>query len=170
MQLLKVVSKRRFSLLLALFVLLVLCCMVVIVAQPYLVHRVASKTYANYEIYLLEYPNSHFVESKIRATSKVSMATGYTYSTSDDIGTVRKYMEQQMPGFVHLQGSRVVNEPTYRNSTCADGTVLKYFFRTFGNSSPCVEIIIYPSKTGETLIIMSEHWFSMGFPGWVRRL
>lgn len=142
--------------LLILSALLALCCMVIVVVQPYLVHRFVSKTYANYKIYLLKYPNSHFVESKTRPTSKVSRATDYTYSTLDDIDTVQKYMEQQTPGFIRLQGYQVVNEPTYRNRTCLDGI--------------CIEIKIYPSNTGETLIIMSEHWYSMGFPKWLPRV
>lgn len=166
----KILSKRRFILFVAIFGLLALCAMGVIIMQPYLAHRLASKIYANYEIYLLKYPNSRFVESTIRPTSKVTMATDYFYYTSDATDMVREYMEQQMPGFVHLQGSRVVNEPTYRNSTCADETVLKYYFQALGKGRPCIEIKIYPSDTGETSITITEHWSSMGSPGWVRRL
>jgi hypothetical protein len=165
----KAVSKRRFSLFVTIFGLLVLCT-VVIIMQPYIAYRFASKIYANYEIYLLKYPNSHFVESKISATSKVSMVTDYIYYTSDDIDMVREYMEQQMAGFIHLQGPRVVNEPTYNNSTCANDTVSKYFFHALGKVSPCIEINIYPSDTGATTITISEQWNSLGCPGWLRGL
>jgi len=170
MRVFKVVSKRRFSLLLLLFVLMILCAVLTVLIQPFLVHRLLSKIYTNYEIYLLKYPNSYLVESKIRPTSKVTMATDYTYCTSDDIDTVREYFEKQIPGFVHLQGPRVVNEPTYSNRTCADEMVFKYFFQAFGLGGPCIEIKIYPSDVDETLITITEHWSSMGFPGWVRGL
>jgi hypothetical protein len=164
------VSKRRFSLFVALFGLLALCVMVAIIMQPYIAHRLASKIYANYEVYRLKYPNSYFVESKINATSKVTMATDYFYYTSDDTDTVREYMEQQMPGFVHLQGSRVIKEPTYSNSTCADETMFRYFFQVLDRSGPCVEIKIYPSDTGATSITITERWSSLGFPSWLRGL
>lgn len=166
----RVVSKRPFSLFIAFSGLLVLCGIVLIIIQPYIAFRFASKMYANYEIYLLKYPKSHFVTSKIRATSKVSMATDYIYYTSDDTDTVREYMEQQMPGFVHLQGSRVINELTYSNSTCADETVLKYFFQVLDKVSPCLEIKIYPSDTSETSITITEHWVSLGCPWWLKGL
>jgi hypothetical protein len=170
MQVLKIVSQRRFGLFLIIFVLLLICVMSVILMQPYILHRFATKVYVNYEIHLLKYPNSYFLESETKATSKVTMATDYTYRTSDDIDTVREYMEQQIPGFVHLQGVRVVNEPTYVNSSCADETVLKLFFQRLNKGSPCIEVKIYPADTGETSIIIREHWFSAGVASWLRWL
>ncbi|GIK43840.1 MAG: hypothetical protein BroJett011_76730 [Chloroflexota bacterium] len=172
MHLLKIVSKQRSSLFLIIFAVLLVSVMSVILMlmQPYILYLFATKAYVNYEINLLKYPNSHFLESETKATSKVTMATDYTYRTSDNIDTVREYMEQQIPGFVHLQGVRVVKEPTYVNSSCADETVLKLFFQLLDKGSPCIEIRIYPADTGETWIIISEHWFSAGVASWLRWL
>lgn len=170
MQLLKDISKRRFNLSLVLFMLLLLCVMLMLLPQPYILHRLASKMYVYYEINLLKYPNSRFVQSEIEATSKVSMATDYTYCTSDDIDTVREYMEQQIPGFVHLRGVRVVNEPTYSNGICANETVFQHFFQILDRGYPCVEVTIYPSDIGNTSIIITEHWNSAGFARWLRLL
>jgi hypothetical protein len=163
----KVVTKRRIILLLlVLFILLILW---VALTQPFVVHRLSTKVFTGYEIYLLKYPNSHLVESKIRPTSKVTMATYYNYHASDNIDTVREYMEKQRPGFVHLHGSRVINEPTYRNSTCADETAFRYIFQVLDKGSPCIDVYIYPSDTSGTSIRISEHWSSMHFPAWLRR-
>lgn len=163
----KVVTKRRiFILFLVLFVLLILW---VALTQPFVVHRLSTKVFTGYEIYLLKYPNSHLIETEIKATSKVTMATHYTYHTSDDIDTVREYMEQQRPGFVHLQGSRVINEPTFRNTTCADETAFSNIFQVLDKGNPCIEAYIYPSATSGTSIRISEHWSSMVFPAWLTR-
>jgi hypothetical protein len=170
MQVFKTISKRRLNLFLILFVLLLLCATLAILVQPYILYRFASKVYVNYEINLLKYPNSRFLESETKATSKVTMATDYTYHTSDDIDMVREYMEQQIPGFVHLQGVRVINEPTYVNSSCVDEAVLRYFFQLLDKGTPCIEVKIYPADTGETSIIISEHWFSLGVASWLRWL
>ena len=170
MEIRRIVSKRRLGLLLLVLFVLLLLCLIASLAEPLFAHRLTTKMYARYEIYLLKYPHSQFVVSETRATSKVTMATDYTYHTPDDIDTVRKYMEQKMPEFVRLEGPRVINEPTYSNSTCADETSFKYFFQVLGRVSPCVEVKIYPSDTGGTSIIISENWYSAGFPAWLRRL
>ena len=163
----KVVTKRRITLLLlVLFVLLILW---VALTQPFVVHRLFTKVFTGYEIYLLKYPNSHLVETDIMATSKLTMVTHYTYYTSDDIDIVREFMEQQRPGYVHLQGSRVINEPTFRNTTCADETTFRNIFQVLDKGNPCIEVSIYPSATSGTSIRISEHWSSMGFPVWLRR-
>jgi hypothetical protein len=53
MESLKVVTKRRIILLLlVLFVLLILW---VALTQPFLVHRLSTKVFTGYEIYLLKY-------------------------------------------------------------------------------------------------------------------
>ena len=164
----KVITKHRLILLLiVLFVLLILLWLVL--TQPFFVHRLTTKVFTDYEIYLLKYHNSHLVETEIIATSKVTMATHYTYHTSDDIDTVRGYMEQQRPGYVHLQGSRVINEPTFTNTTCADETAFRNIFRVLGKGIPCIEVNIYPSAVSGTSIRISENWSSMGFPAWLRR-
>jgi hypothetical protein len=166
MELRKVATKRRIILLLlVLFALLILWAAL---AEPFVVYRLSTKAFTGYEIYLLKYPNSQLIETEIKPTSKITMATDYTFYSSDDIDTVLKYMEQQRPGFVHLRGSRVINEPTYNNSTCADDTVFMYFFQAVGKISPCIEIKIYPSDTGATKITISEQWGSLGCPGWLR--
>jgi len=163
----KVVTKRRIILLLlVLFVLLILW---MALTQPFVVHRLSTKVFTGYEIYLLKYPNSHLIETEIKATSKVTMATHSTYHTSDDIETVREYMEQQRPGFVHLQGSRVINEPTFRNTTCADETAFSNIFQVLDKGNPCIEVYIYPSATSGTSIRISENWSSMMFPAWLKR-
>ena len=161
----KSVNKSRIILLL--LVVLVLLIFWVALTQPFLIHRLSTKTFTGYEIYLLKYPNSHLVETEIRATSKVTMATHYAYHTPDDIVTVREYMDQQLPGFVHLQGSRVINEPTFRNSTCADETPFSKIFQLIDKGNPCIEVSVYPSTTTGTSIRISENWSSMGFPAWL---
>jgi hypothetical protein len=101
MEIRKVVTKRRIVLLLlVLFVLLILW---VALTQPFVFHRLATRVFTGYEIYQLKYPDSYLVETETTATSKVTMATHYTYHTSDDIDTVREYMEQQRPGFVQMK-------------------------------------------------------------------
>jgi hypothetical protein len=97
------------------------------------------------------------------------MATDYTFYSSADIDIVLDYMEQQQSGFVQLRGSRVITEPTFRNSLCADETVLRIIFQILDRGTPCIEISIYPSATGGTSIRISENWSSMGFPAWLRR-
>jgi hypothetical protein len=160
-------ARRRIVLLvLAFFALL---CLWVALTQPYVVHRLSSKLFTAFEIYLLKYPSSHLVETTIRPTSKVTMATDYTFYCADSIETVLEFMEQQRPGFVHLHGSRVINEPTYRNSTCADETAFRYIFQVLARGTPCIEVNLYPSATSGTSIMISEHWTSMGFPAWLRR-
>ncbi len=160
-------TKRRI--LVIALVLVVLLILGVVLTQPLVVHRLLSKVFTAYEIYLLKYPNSQLVETEIRATSKVTMATDYTFYSSDDVDAVLEYMEQQRPGFVQLQGSRVINEPTFRNITCADETALRNIFQILDRGTPCMEISIYPSATRETSIRISENWSSMGFPEWLRR-
>ncbi len=160
-------TKRRI-LVLAL-VLVVLLILGVVFTQPFVVHRLSSKVFTAYEIYLLKYPNSHLVGTEIRATSKVTMSTDYTFYSSDDVDAVLKYMEQQRPGFVQLQGSRVINEPTFRNITCADETALRNIFQILDRGIPCIEVSIYPSAPSGTSIRISENWSSMGFPEWLRR-
>ncbi len=164
----KVVIKRRIILLL--LVLLALLMLWVALTQPFVVHRLATRVFTGYEIYQLKYPNSYLVETETTATSKITMATHYTYHTSDDIDTVREYMEQQRPGFVHLQGSRVINEPTFRNTICADETAFRNIFQVLNKGNPCIEVSIYPSATSGTSIRISEHWCSLGFPAWLRGL
>jgi hypothetical protein len=168
MEIRKVVTKRRIVLLL--LGILVLLILWVALTQPFIVHRLATRVFTGYEIYQLKYPNSYLVETETTATSKVSMATHYAYHTSDDIDTVQEYMEQQLPGFVHLQGPRVINEPTHRNTICADETAFRNVFQVLDKGNPCIEVSIYPSATSGTSIRISENWFSMGFPAWLRGL
>ncbi len=157
---------RVILLLLVFFVLLVLW---VVLTQPYLVHRLSTKAFTGYELYLLKYPNSDLVEAEIIPTSKVTMATDYTYHTSDDIATVLEFMEQERPGFVQLIGSRVINEPTYANKSCAGETAFRKIFQSLDLGTPCIKIYIYPSTSGGTSIKISENWSSMGFPVWLTR-
>jgi len=140
----------------------------IVLTQPYFVHRLSSRIFTSYEIYLLKYPSSQLVEKEIVATSKVSMATHYRYHSLDDIDIVLDYVEEQLPGFVQLSGSRVINEPTFRNSICADATSFMNIFEVLDKGFPCVEVSIYPSDTGGTIIRISENWYSMGFPKWLR--
>ncbi len=149
-------------------VLVVVVILGVVLTQPFVVHRLSSKVFIAYEIYLLRYPNSHLVETEIKATSKVTMATDYIFYSSDDVDAVLEYMEQQRPGFVQLHGSHVITEPTFRNETCADETVLRNIFQILGKGTPCIEVSIYPYATGGTSISISESWSSMGFPEWLR--
>ena len=159
------ISKRRIILLtLILFVLLIL---LVLLTQPYFVHRLSSKLFTSYEIYLLKYPDSKLVEKEILATSKISMATHYKYHSLDDIDIVLEYMDQQLPGFVQLGGSRVINEPTFRNTICADVTLFEKIYEFLDKGTPCIDVSIYPSSTSGTTIRVSENWVSMGFPRWL---
>ena len=140
----------------------------VVFTQPFLIHRLSTKAFTIYEINSLKYPNSQLIETEIKATSKVTMATNYTFYSSDDLDTILEYMKQQRPGFVHLSGSQVINEPTFRNSTCADETVFRSIFQVLRKGTPCIEIFIYPASTNGTTIKISESWQSMGFPAWLR--
>jgi hypothetical protein len=160
-------TKRRILVLS--LVLVVLLILGVVFTQPLVVHRVSSKAFTAYELYLLKYPNSRLVEKEIRATSKVTMVTHFTFYSSDDMDIVLEYMEQQRPGFVQLIGSRVIKEPTFRNIKCAGETVWRNIFQVLGIGTPCVEVSIYPSSSGGTSIRISENWYSMGFPGWLTR-
>ena len=159
----------RCRITLSLLVLSVLLALLVALTQPFVVHRLSSKVFTRYEIFLLKYPNSHLIERKIRPTSKVTMATDYTYYTSDDIDAVLEYMEQRRPGFVRLQGSYVIVEPTFRNTACANETIFGSIFQILEKGIPCIEVSIYPSETSGTSIRISENWSSMGFPAWLRR-
>lgn len=161
-------TKRRIIPLL--LVLLALLTLWFTLTQPLVVHRLATRVFTGYEINQLKYPNSNLVEKETMTTSKITMATHYTYHTSDDIDTVREYMEQQRPGFVHLQGSRVINEPTFRNTICANETAFRNIFQALDKGDPCIEVSIYPSSTSGTSIKISEHWSSLGFPVWLRGL
>jgi hypothetical protein len=163
----KTLSKCRIILLL--LVLSILLALSVALTQPFIVHRLSSKVFTGYEIYLLKYPNSHLIEKEIRPTSKVTMATDYTYYTSGDIDTVLEYMEQRQPGFIQLQGSYVIVEPTFRNTTCANETIFGSIFQILEKGIPCIEVSIYPSETSGTSIRIGENWSSMGFPAWLRR-
>ncbi len=158
-------TKRRILIIDLVLVLLILG---VILTQPLVVHRLASKVFTAYEIYLLKYPNSRLVNTEIRATTKVTMATDYSFYSSDRLDTVLGYMEQKRPGFVQLQGSHVIEEPTFRNITCAGETMLRNIFQILDIGHTCIEVSIYPSAAGGTSILMSENWFSMGFPDWLR--
>jgi hypothetical protein len=159
--------KRRIILfLLGLFIMLGL---LVLLTRPFVIHRLSSKVFTGYEIYLLKYPKSHLVDKVIRPTSKVTIATDHTYYTSDNIDTVLEYMEQQQPGFIRLQGSYIIVEPTFRNTTCANETIFRRVFQTLEKGIPCIEVFIYPSETSGTLIQISENWSSMGFPDWLIR-
>lgn len=159
--------KHRITLLL--LVLFALLALLVVLTQPFVIHRLSSKVFLSYEIFLLKYPNSHLMEKEIRPTSKVTMATDYTYYTSDDIEIVLEYMEKQQPGFIQLQGSYVIVEPTFRNATCASQTIFSSIFQILKKGTPCIEVFIYPSETSGTSIRISENWSSMGFPAWLRR-
>jgi hypothetical protein len=159
----------RHRIILLLLVLFTLLALLVVSTQPFVIHRLSTKLLTGYEIYLLKYPNSHFIEKEIRPTSKVTMATDYTYYTSDNIDTVLEYMEQRQPGFVQLQGSYVIVEPTFRNTTCANETIFRNIFQILERGVPCIEMSIHPSGTSGTSIRISENWSSMGFPAWLIR-
>lgn len=98
------------------------------------------------------------------------METDYTFYSAENIDTILAYMEQHRPGFVHLQGSRVIKEPTFQNSVCANETAFQRIFKALEKGTPCVEVYIYPSSSNGTTIKISENWSSMGFPGWLRGL
>ena len=163
----KVTSKRSIGLLL--LGLLILLFLWVAISKPFLGHRLATKAFTYYEISQLKYPNSRLAEKEITATTKITMATHYVYITADDIDAVREYMELEHPGYIHLQGSRVINEPTYRNTFCADETVFMRVFQFLEKGYPCIEVNIFPSENDNTHIRYSENWTSMGFPAWLRR-
>ncbi|SRR6266508_3590922 len=160
-------TKRRILILV--LVLVALLVFVVAFTQPFVVHRLSTKVFTGYEIYLLKYPDSHLIEKEIRATSKVTMATDYTFYSSDDVDTVLKFMEQQRPGYVQLQGSYMIVEPTFRKTTCANATMFRGIFQMLERGAPCIETSIYPAATGGTTIRISENWSSMGFPAWLRK-
>jgi hypothetical protein len=160
-------TKRRILVLI--MVIFAVLALGVVLTQPLFLHRLTTKAFTGYEIYLLKYPNSQLVETEIRATSKVTMATDYTFYSSDDLDTILEYMEQQRPGFVHVSGSRVINEPTFRNNTCADETAFRSIFQVLERGTPCIEVYIYPSSTSGTTVKISEIWSSMGFPAWLRK-
>jgi hypothetical protein len=137
--------------------------------QPFLIHRLATKAFTYYELYLLKYPDSSLVERVIRPTSKVTMATHYTFYSSDEVGTVLQFMELERPGYVKLHGSYVIVEPTFRNTTCADETMFRRIFQNLEGFPPCFEVSIYPAAKGGTYIRKSELWFSMRFPAWLKK-
>ena len=91
---------------LTLLTLIVLLILWVSISKTFLAHRLSTKAFTFYEISQLKYPNSSLVDKEITATSKITMATHYVYITTDEIDTVREYMENEHPGFVHLHGSR----------------------------------------------------------------
>jgi hypothetical protein len=164
-QLLK--DKRRIlSLALVVFAVLFLW---MALTQPFLFHRLSSKFFTAYELQLFRYPNSDLVDKEITATSKITMATHYSYHTSDNIETVLDYMEEQKPGFFLMHGSRVINDSTFVNITCANDTAFRNIFEFLNKGTPCIEVYIYPSDTSGTIIRVSEHWNSMGFPSWIIR-
>jgi hypothetical protein len=133
------------------------------------IYRLTTKVFTGYELSLLTYPNSHLIEKEIGATSKVTMATDYTFYSPDDFDTVLEFMEQQRPGYIQLQGSYVIVEPTFRNTTCANETMFRDIFQIFERGTPCIEVSIYPATIGGTAIRISENWSSMGFPAWLRK-
>jgi hypothetical protein len=160
-------DKRRFLWLsLVLFGLLLLW---MVLTQPFLVHRLFSKIFTAYELQLFRYPSIDLFDKKITATSKVTMATHYYYHTSDEIEIVLDYIEEQIPGFFLMHGSRVINEPTFVNFTCANDTAFRNIFAFLDKGTPCIEVYIYPSETTGTIIRISEHWTSMDFPSWIIR-
>ncbi|MCG2787861.1 MAG: hypothetical protein L6461_22455 [Anaerolineae bacterium] len=167
MKIQETVSRRRIILLL--LVLFTLLALWVVLTQPLVAYRLSSKVFTSYEIYLLKYPNSHLVKKEIKPTSKMTMATDYTYYTSDDIDTVLEYMEQRQPGFIQLQGSYVIVESTFRKTTCANETIFRNIFQILERGFPCIEMSIYPSGPSGTSIRISENWSSMGFPAWLIR-
>ncbi len=139
----------------------------VLLTQPFIIHRAITKIFTGYEIYLLRYPNSSLMETEIRATSKVSMATYYTFITPDDIETVLVYMENKLPGFDLMRGSYVIKAPTNKNAICAQVTPFGNTFQKLGIGFPCIEVNIFPSADDRTKIIISEHWNSMFYPRWL---
>lgn len=136
--------------------------------QPFFIHRLATKVFTGYELYLLKYPNSHLVAREIRPTSKVTMATDYTFYSPDDVQAVLRFMEQKRAGYVQLEGSHVIVEPTFRNHLCANETAFKGVFQMLERGAPCIEVSIYPASAAGTSIKISENWTSMGFPAWLR--
>jgi hypothetical protein len=159
-------TRRTLLLFVVLFSLFMLW---VALTQPLVFFRFTTKIFTGYQLYLLQYPKSRFVEKVITATSKVTMATHFYYHTSEDIETVLAYYELQRPGFSYLHGSRVIIEPTFKHTACADETAFREIFQSLENGYPCIEVSIYPSSAGGTSIRISEHWFSMRVPGWLRR-
>ena len=159
----------KLRILVLVLVLVALLVVGVVFTQPFVAHRLSTKVFTAYEIYLLKYLNSQLVETETSATSKVTMATDYTFYISDDVDTVVKFMEQQQPGYIQLQGSYVIVEPTFRNTTCANETMFRGVFQILKRGSPCIEVSVYPVATGGTSIQISENWSSMGFPAWLRK-
>ena len=161
-------TKRRVLVLVLGLVALLVFAMVF--SQPFVVHRIATKAFTGYELYQLKYPNSQLIETEIRATSKVTIATDHIFYSSDDVDTVLKYLELRRPDFVRLQGSHVIIEPTFRNTTCANETMFRGIFHRLEKGTPCIEVSIHPAVGGGTSIRISENWSSMGFPAWLRGL
>jgi hypothetical protein len=161
----RVITRRRALLLILVFAGLLI--FGVLFTQPYVAHRLSTKIFTAYQIYLLKYPNSKLIETETRATSKVTMRTGYTFHSLDNVDTVLRYMEQQQPGFIQMVGSRVITEPTFRNTTCADETIFNGIFQLLERGVPCIEINIYPAATIGTSIQISENWYSISFPAWL---
>ncbi|MFZ5908641.1 MAG: hypothetical protein ACOYYU_01340 [Chloroflexota bacterium] len=159
-------TKRRIPIIVLVIVALLL--FVVAFTQPFVIHRLSTKVFTGYELSLLKYPDSHLIEREIRATSKTTMATDYMFYSPYDFDTVLEFMEQQRPGYVQLQGSYVIVEPTFRNTTCANETMFNGIFQILERGVPCIEVSIYPATTGGTSIRISENWSSMGFPEWLR--
>jgi hypothetical protein len=160
-------TKRRIFILV--LVLVTLFVFGVVSTQPFVIHRLSTKLFTGYELSLLKYPDSQLTEKEIRATSKVTMATDYIFYSPDDFDTVLEFMEQKQPGYVQLQGSYVIVEPTFRKTTCANETMFKDIFQLLELGTPCIEVSIYPATTSGTSIRMSENWSSMGFPAWLRK-
>jgi hypothetical protein len=152
-------------------VLLGLLILFVTMARPYevryVVFRLSTKVFANFEVDRLKYPDSRLVESEVRYTTKVTKATYRTYRTTNDIKTVLDYFERNLPGFVHMRGSLVKTEPTYRNELSAGETEFNNIFQALGCGTPYIEVYVYPSTTGGTTIQINEHWSSMGVPSWL---
>ncbi len=170
----KAMTKRRILILV--LVLVALLVLGVAFTQPFALHRLSSKVFTRYELYLLKYPDSHLLGKEIRATSKVTMATDYTFYSPDDVDAVLEYMETQRPGYIQLQGSYVIVEPTFRNTACANETMFRGVFQLLERGAQrgqrgalCVEISIYPATTNGTTIQISENWTSMGLPAWLRK-
>jgi hypothetical protein len=159
-------TKRRVFILV--LVLVALSVFGIALTQPFFVHRLFTKAFTAYELSLLKYPDSQLIQREISPTSKITMATYYTFHSPDDLESVLDFMEQQRPGYVQLQGSYVIVEPTFRNTTCANETLFRGMFHILELSAPCIKVSIYPSATGGTSIRISENWVSKGFPAWLR--
>jgi len=165
----KFLNKRRIVTIA--IVLLGLLILFVTMARPfevrYVIFRLSTKVFTSFEVYRLKYPDSRLVESEVSYTTKVTMATYRTYHTTDGIKTVLDYFERNLPGFVHVRGSLVKIEPTYRNELSAGETGFNSIFQELGRGTPYIEVYVFPSTTDGTTIRISEHWSSMGVPSWL---